>query len=154
VGDEGVGLDHGHGAGEGVRQGRRVRVRAAARVKEETDKLIYNTVKDIINKDQPSFSQNPGECYDSFWENENGDNEPTLNIDELTKGKTYDKDLNEWVEQTTRYRIDYYYKNDLERRWQYHKTMPKAIAVANLLIATGDYTIVSITEDYVSMGQD
>ena len=116
-------------------------------VKEETDKIIYNTVKDIINKDQPSYSQNPGECYDSFWENENGDNEPTLDIDKLTKGKTYDKDLNEWVEQTTRYRIDYYYKNDLERRWQYHKTMHKAIAVANLLIANGDYTIVSVTEE-------
>lgn len=93
------------------------------------------------------MTQCPGECYDSFWENENGDNEPTLDIDKLTKGKTYDKDLNEWVEQTTRYRIDYYYKNDLERRWQYHKTMHKAIAVANLLIANGDYTIVSITEE-------
>jgi hypothetical protein len=32
--------------------------------------------------------------------------------------------------------------------------MHKAIAVANLLIANGDYTIVSVTEDYVSMGQD
>ena len=100
-----------------------------------------------MTKDQPSFSQNPGECYDSFWENVLGDNEPTINIDELTRGKTYDKDLNKWVEQTTRYRIDYYYKNDLERRWQYHKTMPKAIAVVNLLIATGDYTIVSITTE-------
>jgi hypothetical protein len=100
-----------------------------------------------MTKEQPSFSQCPGECYDEFWENADGDNEPTINIDELTRGKTYDKDLNEWVEQTTRYRIDYYYKNDLERRWQYHKTMPKAIAVANLLIATGDYTIVSITTE-------
>ena len=100
-----------------------------------------------MTKDQPSYSQCPGEVYDEFWENENGDNEPTLDIDKLTKGKRYDKDLNEWVEQTTRYRIDYYYKNDLERRWQYHKTMPKAIATANLLIATGDYTIVSVTEE-------
>ena len=99
-----------------------------------------------------NYSQCPGECYSEFWEEEN--NQPTFNVDELIKGKVYDKDLNEWVEQTTRYRIDYYYKNDLERRWQYHKTMPMAIAAANLLIAKGDYTIVSITEDYVSMGQD
>ena len=48
---------------------------------------------------------------------------------------------------TTKYRIDYYYKNDLERRWQYQKTMPMAISVANLLIATGDYTIMSITTE-------
>ena len=100
------------------------------------------------------MTQCPGYAYDSFWENENGDNEKTLNIDELTRGKTYDENLNQWVEQTTRYRIDYHYKNDLERRWQYHKTMHKAIATANLLIANGDYTIVSVTEECVSMGQD
>jgi hypothetical protein len=52
---------------------------------------------------------------------------------------------------TTKYRIDYYYKNDLERRWQYQKTMPMAIAVANLLITSGDYTISSITiEDKIN----
>ena len=93
------------------------------------------------------MTQCPGYAYDEFWENENGDNEPTLDIDKLTKGKTYDKDLNEWVEQTTRYRIDYYKDGDLSRRWQYHKTMHKAIATANLLIVTGDYTIVSVTEE-------
>jgi hypothetical protein len=98
------------------------------------------------------MTQCPGYAYDEFWENENGDNEPTLNIDELTKGKVWNG--KDWVEQTTQYRIDYYYKNDMERRWQYHKTMHKAIAVANLLIATGDYTIVSITTEYVSIGQD
>jgi hypothetical protein len=114
-------------------------------VKEETDKVICNTVKDIINKEQPSYSQCPGECYDEFWENVLGDNEPTINIDKLTEGLHWNG--KDWVEQTTQYRIDYYYKNDLERRWQYHKTMPKAIATANLLIATGDYTIVSVTEE-------
>ena len=98
-----------------------------------------------------NYSQCPGECYDSFWEEEN--NQPTLNVDELVKGKVYDKTLNEWVEQTTQYRIDYYYKNDLERRWQHHKTMPMAIAAANLLIAKGDYRIVSITTEYPSLGQ-
>jgi len=98
------------------------------------------------------MTQCPGECYDEFWEEET--KQPSFDIDELTRGKTYDKDLNEWVEQTTQYRIDYYYKNDMERRWQYHKTMHKAIAVANLLIAKGDYHIESITTEYPSMGQD
>jgi hypothetical protein len=37
-----------------------------------------------MTKDQPSFSQNPGECYDSFWENADGDNEPSFDIDEHT----------------------------------------------------------------------
>jgi hypothetical protein len=101
-----------------------------------------------MTKDQPSFSQNPGECYDSFWENENGDNEKTLNIDELTKGKIYDKDLNEWVEQTTRYRVDYYYKNDLERRWKYCKTMNSAIAKAYEMVQTDEYTIIGIETEY------
>jgi hypothetical protein len=101
-----------------------------------------------------SYSQCPGECYDSFWENENGDNEPTLDIDELTKGKTYDKDLNEWVEQTTRYRIDYYKEGDLSRRWKYCKTMHSAIARSYEMIQTGNYTIIGIEVEYPSMGQD
>jgi hypothetical protein len=94
------------------------------------------------------MTQCPGEAYSEFWENENGDNEPTLNIDELTKGKTYDKDLNEWVEQTTRYRIDYYYKNDLERRWKHCKTMNSAIAKSYEMIQTGEYTIICIETVY------
>jgi hypothetical protein len=105
-----------------------------------------------MTKEKSSYSQCPGECYSEFWEEQN--KQPSFDIDEITRGKTYDEDLNEWVERTARYRIDYYYKNDLERRWQYHKTMHKAIATANLLIANGDYTIVSVTTEYVSMGQD
>lgn len=97
-----------------------------------------------------SYSQCPGECYDEFWKEEN--NQPTFNIDELTKGKVWNGKT--WVEQTTQYRIDYYYKNDLERRWQYHKTMPMAIAAANLMIAKGDYHIESITTEQLPMGQD
>ena len=101
-----------------------------------------------------SYSQNPGECYDSFWENENGDNEPTLDIDKLTKGKTYDKDLNEWVEQTTRYRIDYYKEGDLSRRWKYRKTMNSAITKAYEMIQTGEYTIIGFETEYPNIGQD
>lgn len=42
------------------------------------------------------------------------------------------------------YIITYYYKNDLEKRYQRHKSMQMAIASANLLIAHGDYVIDSI----------
>ena len=93
-----------------------------------------------------SYSQCPGECYSEFWEN---DNEPTINIDELTKGKEYNKDLNEWVEVTSQYRIDYYKEGDLERRWKYCKTMPMAIAKAYEMIQTEKYTIEAINPDYV-----
>jgi len=46
------------------------------------------------------------------------------------------------------YLITFYYKNDTEQRHQRHKTMPMAIATANLLIAHGDYVIDSITTEY------
>ena len=46
------------------------------------------------------------------------------------------------------YLISYYYKNDLEKRYQKHDTMQMALAVANLLYAKGDYVIDSITTEY------
>ena len=46
------------------------------------------------------------------------------------------------------YIITYYYKNDLEKRYQKHKTMQMAIATANLLIVKGDYVIDSIMTEY------
>lgn len=46
------------------------------------------------------------------------------------------------------YLITYYYKNDLEQRHQRHDSMKVAIAVANLLIAKGDYVIDSIVTEY------
>jgi hypothetical protein len=97
------------------------------------------------------MTQCPGECYDEFWEYADRDNEPTINIDELTKDKVWNGKT--WVEQTTQYRIDYYYKNDLERRWQHHKTMHQAIAAANMLIAKGDYHIESITTEQLPIGE-
>ena len=125
-------------------------------VDEEIFKAQYGVVKNIIQREtqmtekQPSYSQCPGECYDQFWEEEN--NQPSFDIDELTKGKMWNG--KDWVEQNTQYRIDYYYKNDLERRWKYHKTMAMAIAAANLMIAKGDYVILNITTEYPSIGQD
>jgi len=50
------------------------------------------------------------------------------------------------IESTMKYLITYYYKNDLEMRYQTHSSMQMAIAVANLLIARGDYVIDSITK--------
>lgn len=46
------------------------------------------------------------------------------------------------------YIITYYYKNDLEKRYQRHKSMQMAIASANLLIAHGDYVIDSILTEH------
>ena len=51
-------------------------------------------------------------------------------------------------ESTMKYLISYYYKNDLEQRYQRHHSMQMALAVANLLIAKGDYVIDSITTEY------
>ena len=51
-------------------------------------------------------------------------------------------------ESTMRYLITYYYKNDLEQRYQRHHSMQMALAVANLLIAKGDYVVDSITTEY------
>lgn len=99
-----------------------------------------------------SYSQCPGECYSEFWEEEN--NQPPFDIEEFTRGKTYDKDLNEWVEVTTQYRIDYYKKGDLERRWKYCKTMNSAIAKAYEMIQTGEYTIIGFEPEYPNTGQD
>lgn len=123
-------------------------------VDEEIFKAQYGVVKNIIQREtqmtekQPSYSQCPGECYDQFWEEEN--NQPTINVDELVENYK----LTEWYKENTKYRIDYYYKNDLERRWKYHKTMAIAIAAANLMIAKGDYVILNITTEYPSIGQD
>ena len=51
-------------------------------------------------------------------------------------------------ESTMKYLISYYYKNDLEKRYQTHSSIQMAIAVANLLIAKDDYVIDSITTQY------
>ena len=51
-------------------------------------------------------------------------------------------------ESTMKYLISYYYKNDLEKRYKEYSTMNLAIAVANLLIAKGDYVVDSITTQY------
>lgn len=83
-----------------------------------------------------NFSQCPGECYDSFWSEEN--NEQTINIDEL-----FDKSYKEQEE--FKVRIDYYYQNDLERRWKYRGSMLSALKTATTMIESGDYTVVSIT---------
>lgn len=105
-----------------------------------------------MTKEQISYSQCPGECYSEFWEEKN--KESHFDVGEHTQGKTYDETLNKWVGQTTQCRIDYYYKNDFERRWKYCNTMPMAIAAAKLMIEKGDYTIVSITTDYFDIAQD
>lgn len=91
----------------------------------------------------PNYSQCPGECYDSFWEEEI--NQPTLNIDEL-----FDKHY----KQASKVRINYHYQNDLELRWKYRETMAEAIKTASVMSESGDYNILSIITEYTSLGQD
>jgi len=47
-----------------------------------------------------------------------------------------------------KYLISYYYKNDMEKKYQKHDTMQMALAVATLLLTKGDYVIDSITSEY------
>jgi hypothetical protein len=95
------------------------------------------------------MTQCPGEAYSEFWEEDNTSN---FDIEELTKNKRWNG--KDWENVPLQYRIDYRQKNDTEVRRQYHKTMPMAISVANLLITRGDYEILSINPEYPSIGQD
>ena len=63
-------------------------------------------------------------------------------------GPVPEEKLREIKESTMKYLISYYYKNDLEKRYKEYDSMQMAIAVANLLIARGDYVIDSITTEY------
>jgi hypothetical protein len=69
-------------------------------------------------------------------------------LEDWLGGPVPEEKLKEIKESTMKYLITYYYKNDLEQRYQRHDSMQMAIAVANLLIARGDYVIDSITTEY------
>lgn len=69
-------------------------------------------------------------------------------LEDWLGGPVPEEKLKEIKESTMKYLITYYYKNDLEQRHQRHDSMQMAIAVAGMLIATGDYVIDSITTDY------
>lgn len=84
-----------------------------------------------------SFSQCPGECYDSFWDEENKDQK--VNFDEL-----FDKYYNK----KSKIRIDYYYQNDLERRWKYTDSMEDALKTSSTMSESGNYRIISIAPEY------
>ena len=63
-------------------------------------------------------------------------------------GPVPEEKLKEIMRSGMKYLITYYYKNDLEQRYQRHHSMQMALAVANLLIAKGDYVVDSITTEY------
>ena len=69
-------------------------------------------------------------------------------LEDWLGGPVPEEKLKEIRESTMKYLISYYYKNDLEKRYKEYSTMNLAIAVANLLIAKGDYVVDSITTEY------
>ena len=69
-------------------------------------------------------------------------------LEDWLGGPVPEEKLKEIKESTMKYLITYYYKNDLEQRHQRHHSMQMAVAVAGMLIATGDYVIDSITTEY------
>ena len=69
-------------------------------------------------------------------------------LEDWLGGPVPEEKLKEIRESTMKYLISYYYKNDLEKRYQTHSSMQMAIAVANQLITKGDYVIDSITTEY------
>ena len=69
-------------------------------------------------------------------------------LEDWLGGPVPEEKLREIKESTMKCLISYYYKNDLEKRYQRHDSMQMAIAVANLLITKGDYVIDSITTQY------
>jgi hypothetical protein len=69
-------------------------------------------------------------------------------LEDWLGGPVPEEKRKEIIESTMKYLITYYYKNDLEQRYQRHHSMQMALAVANLLIAKGDYVVDSITTQY------
>ena len=69
-------------------------------------------------------------------------------LEDWLGGPVPEEKRKEIIESTIKYLITYYYKNDLEQRHQRHHSMQMALAVANLLIARGDYVVDSITTEY------
>ena len=63
-------------------------------------------------------------------------------------GPVPEEKLKEIRESNMKYIINYYYKNDLEKRYKEYDSMNLAIACANLLIARGDYVVDSVTTQY------
>jgi hypothetical protein len=84
----------------------------------------------------PNYSQCPGECYDSFWDEEN--NTPPINIDKL-----FDKHHT----RLSNVQIEYHRKDDNSKCWLRCDTMKDAIKISGELLKTGDYIITSIIDN-------
>jgi hypothetical protein len=98
----------------------------------------------MAEKDYPSYSQCPGECYDVFWEEQNKD-EVVFDIEKLTKGLRWTGE--EWVKVTTSYRVDFFTKGQSELQWKYFNTMEAAIAAAHCMVVSGEYSVEAINPD-------
>lgn len=81
-----------------------------------------------------SYSQCPGECYDSFWE--------------VQEKPTNTKDLldNFDVKPKTKVKIQYYYKGIPKKLERYLDNMETALKIASTMNNSHEYRIVSIEE--------
>jgi hypothetical protein len=87
-----------------------------------------------------NFSQCPGEYYSEFPE----DDEPTINVDELIENYK----SSEWYKENTQYLITFYHKQELSKRYNYHRTMKDALEASIQMIETDSYIVESITTEY------
>ena len=69
-------------------------------------------------------------------------------LEDWLGGPVPEEKLKEIKESTMRYLITYYYKNDLEQRYQRHHSMDLALTSASMMLAMGDYVVDSITTEY------
>lgn len=94
-------------------------------------------------KKQISYSQCPGECYDSFY-----DDEDTIDFD-------LDDLIRKWKEtHPDTYRVTYSDKKTNTTQWRRFSSMNEALNNAMTMLGSGYYTIHSIITEHPSLGQD
>lgn len=90
-----------------------------------------------------SYSQCPGECYDSFYD----DNEETIDFD-------LDDLIRKWKEtHPDTYRVTYSDKKTNTTKWECFASMNEALNNAMVMHGSGDYTIHNIVTEHPSLGQ-
>lgn len=104
--------------------------------------LIPDDVLDELLGDKVSYSQCPGECYDSFYEAQDD-------------GLDYDEIIRKWKENhSSTYLMTYSSNKDRSTQWKRFDSMNDALIDAMIKLGSGDYVIHSIVTEHPSLGQD